>query len=137
MINIFTYGSLMCSDIMFKVADCRSEFVEAVLRDFFRSGIRAEEYPGIVTQPGTEVSGVLYLNLPAKAIKRLDGFEGEMYSRQEVNVISDNIGLTKAMAYVFKPKYKHLLTNEPWSYSRFLAVGKPKFEAAYMGYKSI
>ncbi len=127
----------MCSDIMFRVADCQPEFAEAVLNDFFRSGIREEEYPGIVTQPGTEVSGILYLNLPARALKRLDGFEGEMYSRQEVNVFSDNIGSSRAMTYVFKPQYSHLLTNEPWSYSRFLAVGKQNFEAAYMGYKSI
>ena len=137
MINLFTYGSLMSSDIMFKVAQYRTNFTEAVLKEFFRSKIHGEEYPGIIAHSGQQVSGIVYFNLPAKAVKRLDAFEGEMYVRQDVEVISEKNGLIGAMTYVVKPEYLHRLSNQAWSYSLFLLVGKAKFEDDYFGFNRI
>jgi len=137
MINLFTYGSLMCSDIMYKVAGCRFESDQAILNDFYRSKIQNEEYPGIVPQSGSKVSGVLYLALSPEALQRLDLFEGELYQRQEVGVLSENHGRVRAMTYVIKPGYGDLLTGETWSFNHFLAVGKKKFQASYLGFQGI
>jgi len=137
MSNLFTYGSLMCSDIMYQVAACHANFVYATLKDFKRSTIRGEEYPGIVAHPGTEVEGVLYLDLPPRAIDRLDSFEGEQYSRQEVEVTTAQLVPYTAMVYVVKPEHCYLLTGKPWSYEHFLAVGKTKFLEAYLGFRKI
>lgn len=137
MISLFTYGSLMFSDIMFKVANCQPECTEAVLKDFFCSKIHGEEYPGILFHPGAKVTGILYWHLPPEAIRRLDAFEGEKYIRQDVEVIGENIGQTRAMTYVIKPECSHFLTGEAWSSSQFLSAGKAKFERAYFGFKSI
>jgi hypothetical protein len=68
MVNLFTYGSLMCSDIMFKVAGCQLEFNQAVLNNFFRSKMHGREYPGIVQQPKAQVSGVFYYNFFFEAL---------------------------------------------------------------------
>ncbi|MFH0784889.1 MAG: gamma-glutamylcyclotransferase family protein [Pseudomonadota bacterium] len=135
--NLFTYGSLMCSDIMYHVAGCRSDFIPAILKDFKRSRIRGEEYPGIVAQPGAEVAGVLYLNLPPEAMERLDSFEGEQYCRQEVQLVTEHFPSVTAMAYVITHENHNLLTGENWSYEHFLAVGKDKFITAYIGFKNI
>ena len=135
MINLFTYGSLMCSDIMAKVASCKTECTQATLHNFFRSKIRNEEYPGIITQQHATVPGVLYFRLSAEAIHRLDLFEGEMYHRQEVAVITENNHPVTAMTYVIKPEYRHLLTDKEWSLTEFLAVGKVKFEKSYFGFQ--
>jgi gamma-glutamylcyclotransferase (GGCT)/AIG2-like uncharacterized protein YtfP len=135
--NLFTYGSLMSSDIMYTIAGCRADFVSATLRDFQRSSIRGEEYPGIVAHPQAEVEGVLYLDLSAKAMQRLDNFEGEQYARQEVQVMTQLYGLYTAMAYVIKPEYTDLLTGETWDYERFLAVGKSEFLKTYIGFRKI
>lgn len=137
MINLFTYGSLMCSDIMFSVADTRLEYTEAVLKDFFRSKIRNEEYPGIIPQPGALVTGVLYFNLPLPAICRLDLFEGEFYARQKVLVATKKSHSTEAMTYIVKPQYRDILTNQEWSYEHFLTSGKKKFLHAYFGFDDI
>lgn len=137
MINLFTYGSLMCSDIMFKVADCRVDFTQATLSNFFRSKIRNKEYPGIVPQPGAMIPGVLYFDLSIEAINRLDVFEGELYRRENVEVITENHGSTTAMTYVITPQYRNLLTNKEWSFTYFLAVGKKKFEASYLGFQDL
>jgi gamma-glutamylcyclotransferase (GGCT)/AIG2-like uncharacterized protein YtfP len=137
MINLFTYGSLMCSDIMFKAAGCKMQFSQALLSNFFRSKIRNEEYPGIIPQSGAKVAGVVYFNLPIEAIKRLDVFEGEFYGRQEEVVITENHQSIIAMTYVIKPQYRDLLTGEEWIFTDFLADGKRKFEETYFGFQDI
>jgi gamma-glutamylcyclotransferase (GGCT)/AIG2-like uncharacterized protein YtfP len=135
MINLFTYGSLMCSDIMVKVAGCQADSSPALLNNYFRSNIRDREYPGITPRPGTMVTGVLYLNLSSEAIQRLDTFEGELYQRQFVEVVTEHHGMLKAMTYVIKPQYRDLLTDEEWSFTYFLAVGKKRFEETYFGFQ--
>jgi gamma-glutamylcyclotransferase (GGCT)/AIG2-like uncharacterized protein YtfP len=137
MTNLFTYGSLMCNDIMCRVAGCRASFVSAILKDFRRSTLHGVDYPGIATHPGAEVQGVLYLDLPPEALLRLDIFEGEQYKRQEVQVLTAQGDPSKAMTYIIKPAYNHLLTGEPWSYQNFLDVGKAKFLKAYLGFQRI
>ncbi len=137
MLNIFTYGSLMCRDIMFKVAGCRLGFSQATLTNFLRSKIRDEEYPGIVPQRGSVVTGIIYFDLSAESINRLDIFEGELYRRQKVEVITENNSSVAAMTYVIKPRYEDLLTGEEWSFSEFLAIGKKKFEESYTGFQDV
>lgn len=135
--NLFTYGSLMCEDIMAKVAGCQADRRQATLKGYFRARIRGEEYPGIIARPDTEVEGVLYHDLPAEAIDRLDTFEGKLYARQAVTVITAEGDPCSAMAYVVKPRYRHLLTGEAWSFAHFLAVGKAEFEKAYFGFRAL
>ncbi|WP_255580638.1 gamma-glutamylcyclotransferase family protein [Desulfopila sp. IMCC35006] len=137
MIHLFTYGSLMCSDIMYRVAGCKTGFTQASLYNFFRSKIAGREYPGIIPQQGAMVPGVLYFDISAEALERLDIFEGEMYQRQEVEVINDTHDSVTAMTYIIKPQYRGLLTDKEWSFSEFLAVGKEKFEESYFGFQEI
>lgn len=135
--NIFAYGSLMCNDIMFGVANCRVENQKATLKNYYRSKIKNEEYPGVIPCSNKEVDGVLYLNLPDSAIERLDVFEGKYYDRLDVQVCTGECREMDAMTYVIKPHYYHLLTHSEWSYTHFLEVGKQRFEAAYVGFREI
>ena len=137
MINLFTYGSLMCSDIMSRVAGCKTDCTQASLNNFFRSKIQSREYPGIIPQQGARVPGVLYFDISAEALERLDVFEGEMYQRQEVEVINDKNDSVTAMTYIIKPQYRDILTDKEWSFSEFLTVGKEKFEESYFGFQEI
>lgn len=122
---------------MFRVAGCKTNYTQATLNNFFRSKIHNEEYPGIIAQANAVVSGILYFDLAAKAIGCLDLFEGEMYQRQEVEVIMENQDQATAMTYVIKPRYQHLLTDKEWSFSEFLAVGKARFEESYFGFQEL
>jgi gamma-glutamylcyclotransferase (GGCT)/AIG2-like uncharacterized protein YtfP len=135
MIDLFTYGSLMCSDIMIKVTGCQLDCCQARLKEYYRSNIRNKEYPGITPRSGAMVTGVLYLDLSPEAIERLDVFEGELYQRQFVEVVTEHHGVLKAMTYVIKPQYRDLLTDEEWSFTYFLAVGKKRFEETYFGFQ--
>lgn len=137
MATVFTYGSLMCNDIMFGVSGCEAESCMGTLKNYYRSKIKNEEYPGILPRAKSEVAGILYFDLPDSAIARLDVFEGEYYDRRDVQIWTDENVVHAAMTYVIKPQYYTLLTYSEWSYSQFLKVGKQKFEDAYFGFREI
>ncbi len=135
--TIFTYGSLMCIDIMERVAGCSADNCPATLRDYSRSKVLNEEYPGILPQEKAVVSGIVYHNLPPEAVKRLDLFEGDLYERLPVTVEQETGESITAFAYVIRPEYRHLLTGKEWSFEEFLASGKKKFEEAYVGFQTV
>lgn len=136
MTNLFTYGSLMCDDIMLHVSGQMVTHQKAHLNDFFCSQIHGERYPGITQAVGQRVEGVLYFNLNHEALIKLDSFEGEYYERQEITVHCSQ-GEIGATAYIIKPQYHHLLTGNLWNYEDFLRNGKKEFETNYVGFTQI
>lgn len=127
----------MHPEIMNHVAGHQFEFSKAHLTGYFRSRIHSEEYPAITPREGADVPGIVYFNVNAQALSRLDAFEGEMYSRITVEVSPAKGAAYQAMVYVLKPEYKHILTGEAWSYDEFLSQGKEKFINRYFGFKEI
>ena len=137
MTNLFTYGSLMSEDIMHHVSGCKPANQTAILHNFRRVKVRNEHYPGLYPKQGTSVNGRIYFDLPPQAINRLDIFEGEYYSRENVTVQTGAGEEKSTMAYIFKPTYYHLLSEEEWLYSEFLATGKSEFVKDYFGFDKI
>ncbi len=133
--HCFTYGSLMCDDIMGAVcAAAPLSPLPARLAGFRRAPVIGVEYPGMVPAADGLVEGVLYLDLPATAWPRLDAFEGDEYQRSEVEVeLADGRRLA-AWTYVFKPEHVGRLGEGEWDFQRFLETGKARFEALYMGF---
>lgn len=135
--HCFTYGSLMCPDIMARVCGALHTGAIARLREYIRKPVQSEDYPGIVPSTGNEVTGVLYRDLPDTAWPRLDAFEGEMYRRMQVQVeLADGQTLT-AWAYVIQPEFTHQLTDGIWDFEAFKRQGKDRFEARYMGFSTL
>ncbi|MBN2717461.1 MAG: gamma-glutamylcyclotransferase [Deltaproteobacteria bacterium] len=135
--KLFTYGSLMCDDIMFRVAGDCTVIGKTVLTDYRCLAVRNEEYPAIVPQPGFSTLGVLYDHISDEGFTHLDDFEGEMYRRITVWVSLESGTQTDAFAYVFRPEFKHLLTDREWSFEHFLNSGKAAFIARYVGFSKI
>lgn len=137
MTNLFTYGSLMCDNIMCQVSGEKPKHQKAFLNDFFCSQIHGETYPGICLYSGHRVEGVLYYDVSQSALARLDSFEGEYYKRKEITAHCPPHKEIPAAAYVIKPQYTHLLTGKTWHYEEFLRHGKKNFEANYVGFNRI
>jgi len=135
--HCFTYGSLMCDDIMAAVAGLRAAAVPARLDGYRRSPVIGEDYPGMVPAAGDKVDGVLYLELPDAALARLDAFEGDEYRREQVSVQCADGRIESAWTYVFKPEYAARLAAGTWDFERFLSTGKARFEARYMGFDAL
>jgi gamma-glutamylcyclotransferase (GGCT)/AIG2-like uncharacterized protein YtfP len=127
----------MCADIMAKVSGYTKPGISATLKEFFRFSVQGEEYPAIALQKKASVTGMLYTNVSAEGLKRLDIFEGEMYERRTVAVHDQAAKVYQAEVYVFRPEFQHLLLDIEWDFDAFLTTGKRKFEEAYKGFHAI
>lgn len=136
-VNCFTYGTLMCAEIMSAVRGRKLSGEPATLVGFSRHAVRDADYPGIRPAAGARVEGVLYRDLDTPALRRLDAFEGEQYQRETVEVILPDGHRLSADTYVIKPEHLSILLPEDWDFDAFLAVGKARFQSRYLGFSRI
>lgn len=135
--QLFTYGSLMCEDIMSEVAGTRLLCEAATLPGYRRFLVKDEHYPGVVAQAGGLVSGIVYHGLGLENWQRLDRFEGEMYERQPVSVRYSDGREAMVDCYLFRPEFAHRLSSTEWDFAAFLQGGKSLFQHQYCGFKAI
>ncbi len=134
---LFTYGSLMCEDIMAEVAGARFDCTPAILAGYRRFLVKDEQYPGVIEAATGMVAGIVYHSLTSEAWSRLDRFEGEMYDRRPVTVRYENNTSGVVDCYVFRSEFTHRLTATEWDYAAFLRGGKALFQSQYCGFKAI
>jgi gamma-glutamylcyclotransferase (GGCT)/AIG2-like uncharacterized protein YtfP len=135
--GLFTYGTLMCDDIMRSVAGCSLPHTHAVLPNFRRYTVKGEVYPALVVHKGDRVEGVVYHDIPDTAWFRLDRFEGEMYERRLVNVVLPDGSAETVYTYVIRPEFEGRLDSTEWDFDTFLRSGKTSFETEYPGYGAL
>ncbi|MDY6904159.1 MAG: gamma-glutamylcyclotransferase family protein [Thermodesulfobacteriota bacterium] len=135
--DLFTYGTLMCEDIMEEVSGCRVSCAPGTVRGYSRRSVKGEHYPALIPDEGGCVEGVVYMNLPISAWGRLDRFEGEMYLRQRVEVALSNGSTLLAATYVVRPAFFDCLEPSGWDFADFLRKGKECFRKNYKGYDEL
>ncbi|MBD2859693.1 gamma-glutamylcyclotransferase [Spongiibacter sp. KMU-158] len=135
--HLFAYGSLMCEDIVSEVAGEPLLCEPARLEGFVRRAIKGEEYPGMIALEGESVPGAIIRNVSGAGWQRLDAFEGEMYDRQQVQVMLADGSAIAAQTYVIRPEYVHVLEAFEWDFEAFLKSGKARFEQHYKGWDSV
>ena len=123
--HVFTYGSLMFPEVWNRVVRGRYQSCPARLEGYRRHALTDVSYPAIVAESGAEVEGVLYLDVDAADLARLDAFEGAEYRRAAVPV-STASGTTTAQTYVWLDATR--LAHRPWLPERFSI---PAFLGAY------
>ncbi len=133
--NLFAYGTLIDPEIMRKVAGELPRHAPAVLYDYERKILRDRPYPGIRAKAGSAVRGLLYFDISAQGLDRLDRFEGKMYIRTEVSVIPEGGAAVAAWTYILSPGFEGELCDADWSYEDFLREGKAAFESGYEGFR--
>ena len=86
--------------------------------------------PGPVS---SKVDGVLYLDINSEDLARLDHFEGSIYDRRNVQVMTGN-NIYAAQAYVVKKSYHSLLSDREWDPKKFQDEGIHRFLGGYFGF---
>jgi gamma-glutamylcyclotransferase (GGCT)/AIG2-like uncharacterized protein YtfP len=137
--HVFTYGTLMFPEVWRAVVGKQFETAAATAAGFKIYFVRDAVYPGIIGTPSGSVTGMVYFDVDAESISRLDIFEGVDYHRQPIEITrSDNGQKLPADAYVIPTAHRHLLTNEPWSAQKFAARGElARFVARYAGFERL
>lgn len=134
MTHVFTYGSLMFERIWKQVVSGTYECHPGTVSGFVRLALIHEHYPAMLPGPiNARVDGMLYLNLDNEDLRRLDEFEGSIYERFAVQVMTDN-NIFSAEAYVLKDSYRHMVSDENWDPEKFENDGINKFLSSYFGF---
>jgi len=124
---LFCYGTLQSPLVMKAVTGQAFSGKEAVLNNWARFRVRASEYPGIVPQQDSLVTGKLYWGLDEKIMGKLDAFEGDKYERVVVQVTMADGSSEEAYTYAIKEDCRNMLSGDPWDFDRFLQNGLEKF----------
>ena len=109
--HVFTYGSLMFPEVWARVVAGAYESMSATLAGHGRFAVQDEIYPGMVPRPGSSVRGVLYLDVDATDLERLDRFETDDYRRLAVDVVGADGVVRMAETYIYRTA-ERLLAKE-------------------------
>lgn len=125
--KLFCYGTLQSPLVMKAVTGRSFSGQEASLPHWARYRVRNSEYPGIIRQEDSSVSGKVYWGLDEEAIEKLDAFEGDRYERVLVQVTMADGSVEEAYAYAICTDCQDMLSEDPWDFDRFLQNGLEKF----------
>ncbi|MBU0783378.1 MAG: gamma-glutamylcyclotransferase [Gammaproteobacteria bacterium] len=130
--HVFVYGSLMYLPVWAQVVKGVYPCQNAIAKGFQRHAVPGETYPAMVENAGTQVQGLLWLDVLHEDLKRLDEFEGPEYARKEISVTLNTSGETmKVDTYIWLNPAA--LTHELWSVSQFEAEGLQAFLDRHVG----
>lgn len=132
--NLFAYGTLMCPDILEMVIGEWHSGVSALLSGYGRFRVSGEHYPGVIPIAGAVVRGTLYTGISPKSRKNLDIFEGDLYIRTTVRVLSPNSGTFPAFTYVIRPEFRSCLTSDVWRPDYLTSDRHRAFVSRYAGF---
>ena len=117
--NLFLYGSLMDPDIVAAVVGWVPTTFPGRVAGWLRVTYPGVPYPLLVRMQLSphlhSVTGLVWRDVPAEALKRMDKFEGKQYTREVVYTEDD----VECQMYIEKA----CLTEE-WDFKRFQAVNK-------------
>lgn len=133
--HLFTYGTLMFTEIWSLVVRGSYQSQSGTISGFIRKSVRDREYPVIYQESGKPpVHGIVYFNVTPADIYRLDGFEGAYYVRQNGPVVLTDQSVIEAEIYVLKPRYQHIVDERDWDPDYFKIKGMKNLIDSYRGF---
>ncbi len=120
---------------MREVSGSQLSCAPGTMNGYCRRSVRKEHNPALAPDEESHVEGVLYRDVPRSAWRRLDRFEGEMYTRQLVKVEIFDGGTLTAEAYIVRPEFLCHHEASEWNFANFLRNGKKPFQRDYSGYR--
>lgn len=122
--HVFTYGSLMFPEIWQVVVGREFGTIQGTVAGYSIYRVRRGSYPGMIASSKDDlVRGLVYLDVDAASIERLDRFEGRFYERVTLPTECSDGKPRAAEAYVVPERKRHGLTDETWSAEAFVASG--------------
>lgn len=119
--RLFVYGTLLFDAVRARVAGRALPARPATLPGYARRAVHGAVYPGVVREPGAATHGLLVEGVDARALARLDRFEGRLYERRRLPVRLAEGGFVHAGVYLVPPARRRALADAPWDPDAFAA----------------
>ena len=117
--SLFCYGTLEFPEIMFRVTGEIFPFEPAWISDYARYRVKNQAYPGLVYEAGACTPGTLYHEIKPRHLKRLDAYEGMLYSKEEVLIETEGGRPCQALVYLITQQKKSVLSSQSWNKEQF------------------
>jgi gamma-glutamylcyclotransferase (GGCT)/AIG2-like uncharacterized protein YtfP len=137
--HVFTYGSLMFPEVWRSVVGRDFATVAGTATGYSIFRVRDAAFPAITPAcEGSSVTGLMYLDVDAETVARLDRFEDTFYDRLAIEIDCADGARREADAYVVLEKNRHVLTAEPWTAEWFESSGGlADFIARFQGFSRL
>ena len=112
--DLFAYGTLMDADVWSRVAQEKCESRPAVLHGYEARRLRGVTFPGLVECEGGITPGLIYFDVSAPALARLDAYEDDFYERVPLPVMLENGSKLMAETYLMLPGNRDVVLEEKW-----------------------
>ena len=133
--HLFVYGSLMFEPVWSRLVWGSYVRQAARLHGFALRRLRRDVYPVVFRSGESDwVDGLVYQDVAAGDIARLDWFEGEFYERQFHPVLVEDGLELPAAVYLLKDDYEHLIDAVEWDPQWFATEGLGTFLGQYRGF---
>ena len=111
--KLFVYGTLIFDEILSELLKRKFVSAPGLLENYEMKKFLNAEYPGIIAEKNSRVSGKIIFNINAQDIAILDAYEGVMYKRRILKV-KTNSKEYDCQVYIVKGKYRKKLSEDPW-----------------------
>ncbi len=86
----------------------------AVLHGYEARKLRGVTFPGLVECAGAVTPGLVYFDVSAAAMARLDAYEDDFYERLPVPVVLEDGSKLVPDVYLMLPAYPDMVLSERW-----------------------
>lgn len=137
--HLFTYGSLMFPEVWNIVVGREFETVAGTLAGYSIFRVEGAAFPGIIASSAEcSVKGLVYFDVDAASVERLDRFEDDFYARRSLAIDCTDGQRHSADAYTVPATHRRVLTSEPWTAENFVASGGlADFIARFQGFSRL
>jgi gamma-glutamylcyclotransferase (GGCT)/AIG2-like uncharacterized protein YtfP len=117
--NLFTYGTLMFPEIWRRVVGRDFATLSATLVGYAVYRVRNGVYPVLVAaDAGSQVRGLVYQDVDAGSLARLDEYESELYDRAAVIAFAGEQRI-ECETYLLPEARRSYASEERWDADRF------------------
>ena len=129
--HVFTYGTLMFSEVWRAVIGRRYRQSKAVVDGFQRHAVLGVDYPCLIrSEPDQQVDGILYFDIKRDDLETLDNFEADQYDREVIPCTLANGEIVEAFAYLWSERHMDQV-GEDWDIEGFRDEGMRRFLARH------
>lgn len=130
--HVFTYGTLMYSEVWHAVIGRRYRQSNAIVGGFERRAVKGAAFPCLIPVDDLQarVSGILYFGVADEDLETLDEFEADQYDRGIVMCELPGGESVEAFAYIWSARHAHLIGDQ-WDEEWFRKEGLRQFLARH------
>jgi len=119
-VNVFVYGPLMLRDVVKAVVGRELTRRGATVNGYMQLRLMDQSQAALVPFPDAVTEGVVYMDVDAESLRRMDAFLGKAFERGDVNVQVAEGEWVEAETHFFRLSRKKMLSAKPWDEDEFL-----------------